>query len=87
MQKDLAVKRSGKKQTRVWRDVPLSYGKRWLFPLFGGRFLRKQEQPLHDCTMRCIHRYEHCCTTVVTFGKRCELSVLALPDKSTSAVR
>lgn len=32
-------------------------------PLFGGRFLRKQEQPLHDCTMSCIHRYEHGCAT------------------------
>ncbi len=55
-------------------------------PFFAGHFLAKQEQPLHACTMECLHRYEHGLATVVTFGKRCELSAAALLHQNASAV-
>ncbi len=48
-------------------------------PRFAGRFLRTEERPLHTCTMRCAHRYEHGLATVATFGKGCQLRAAALP--------
>lgn len=56
-------------------------------PFFSGHFLAKQEQPLHACTMSCIHRYEHGLATVITFGKHCELAALAVSLGNTAAAR
>jgi len=53
-------------------------------PFFAGHFLTKQEQPLHACTMHCMHRYEHGLATIVTYGKHCEMAALALPRGNTS---
>jgi len=55
-------------------------------PFFAGHFLMKQGQPLHACTMECMHRYDHDLATVVTFGKRCQYSAGALPRMDSSHV-